>query len=219
MIKPEKACTSIEQVFERKTPALSLIRKQLGERVSLAYVKAWIVWFASEIRLDGLSETQIDIAASIIVSEFYMLTPADIQLVFRKAFAGSFGKHYHRLDSTMIIEFFRKYLDERLNAAELVSSREHQAAKSWTDTDGNSFVEKAYKRDQSGRIVANPDYQPEKNKPSGFTQRVSEKESRRQRLQDGDYMRYMERLSKASDNDRRAMLGLKPAEETDIKVD
>jgi len=219
MIKPEKACTSIEQVFEKKTPALSLIRKQLGEKVSIAYLKAWIVWFGDAMNLDGLNETQIDVSADIIMSEFYMLTPSDIQLVFRKAFAGSFGKHYHRIDSTTIIDFFRKYLDERLTAAELLSSRQHQLTKNWTDADGQAFVEKAYKRDQSGRIVANPEYKPEKSKPSGFSQRNSTKEIRRQKLQDVEYMRFMERFSKASDDERRLLLGLKPVEETDIKVD
>lgn len=65
-----------------------------------------------------LGEDEIDFIAEQIVDEFGgALTFADLHVVLTNAKAGRYGKFYERLSAPDVLDWFRKYYDERLDAA------------------------------------------------------------------------------------------------------
>jgi len=72
-----------------------------------------------------MNPKQINATAEMIADEFNKLTLADVYLVFKRAKAGVYGELYDRIDGQIILSWFRKHLNERLEASE---ERSMQAA-------------------------------------------------------------------------------------------
>lgn len=65
-----------------------------------------------------LNEDEIDFIAEQIMDEFgCAMTMADIYIVLRNAKAGKYGKFYERLSAPDVLNWFREYYDNRLDAA------------------------------------------------------------------------------------------------------
>lgn len=65
-----------------------------------------------------LGEDGIDFIAEQIVNEFGgALTFADLHVVLTNAKAGRYGNLYERLSPPVVLDWFRKYYNERLDAA------------------------------------------------------------------------------------------------------
>lgn len=72
-----------------------------------------------------MNETQVEYTARMILAENPLLTIADIKYVFDSAVTGKYGLLYNRLDPQVICTWFRKHWDDRLEAAENESMKEH----------------------------------------------------------------------------------------------
>lgn len=71
---------------------------------------------------EGLSDEEIFFTADSIVEEFGgQITFADIKVVIENAKRGNYGKMYERLSCATVMEWFRQYIDQRLDAAEQYS--------------------------------------------------------------------------------------------------
>lgn len=71
---------------------------------------------------EGLSDEEIFFTADSIVDEFGgQITFADIKVVIENAKRGNYGKMYERLSCATVMDWFRQYIDQRLDAAEQYS--------------------------------------------------------------------------------------------------
>ena len=102
-------------------PCLLSIRRQ-GEKEGvkmLAIIKLNIAALDRFLQLKNpLGEDGIDFIAEQIVNEFGgALTFADLHVVLTNAKAGRYGNLYERLSPPVVLDWFRKYYNERLDAA------------------------------------------------------------------------------------------------------
>ena len=125
-----KICRSINTlpaVFESKLPSLAKVRKAYGEDFTEDYVAVWITNLVEFFQVGKrMGESQIMETAMFVMQDYYMLTLADINLVFTRAKKGFYGELYDRLDGAVILSWFRKYFDERCQEAENISLRQHE---------------------------------------------------------------------------------------------
>ncbi len=122
-----RSVSSVPAVFEKKLPSLAKVRKTYGEEFTEGYVAIWITNLVEFFEVGKrMGENQIIETAMLIMQDYYMLTLADINLVFTRAKKGYYGELYDRLDGAVILTWFRKYFDERCSEAESLSQREHE---------------------------------------------------------------------------------------------
>jgi hypothetical protein len=123
-----KEIKSFLQVFQSDFPSLAVINREYGPDFTEAYIGIWITNMVDYVSLGKkMGESQIEETAMLILDEYYMLTLADINLVFQRAKKGHYGELYDRLDGAIILSWFRKYFDERCEVAESISMREHES--------------------------------------------------------------------------------------------
>lgn len=68
---------------------------------------------------NGMSNEEVFFAAESVLNEFGGgLTFADIKIVLEGAKMGKYGMFYERLSAPQVIDWFRTYFDERMQAAE-----------------------------------------------------------------------------------------------------
>jgi len=122
-----KNVNSVPAVLETKLPTLATVRRTYGEDFTEAYVATWITNLVEFFEVGKrMGEYQIDETAMLIMQDYYMLTLADINLVFTRAKKGYYGEMYDRLDGAIILSWFRKYFEERCQEAASMSQREHE---------------------------------------------------------------------------------------------
>lgn len=78
-----------------------------------------------------MTDEQTSETALLIAETYPSLNIADINLIFRNAKLGRYGKIYDRLDGQIILEWFDRYFDERCNAAAEQSIQEAEKYKGW----------------------------------------------------------------------------------------
>ncbi len=71
----------------------------------------------------------------LIVQEYSWLKPADIRMVFQNAKLGKYGEAYNRMDGPMILGWFKKYSEERIQLAEEIHIRKHRNVQKPADED------------------------------------------------------------------------------------
>ncbi len=81
----------------------------------------------------ALTEFQIEQTADMLSDkfEFSNINIADLSLVFKKAYAGDYGKLYGRLRPDIIIGWFVEYFNERCNAADDINYKKHLQSKNF----------------------------------------------------------------------------------------
>jgi hypothetical protein len=121
---------SIPDVFKTDYPTLGKVKRTYGAPFTEKYIAAWIVNVIDFFQVGKkMGEQQIIETAMMVVDDYWMLNLADVNLIFTRAKKGYFGELYDRLDGGTILGWFRAYLDERHEAAEHLSAREHEAYK------------------------------------------------------------------------------------------
>lgn len=112
-------------VFNCDMPALVEIEKTYGYEFLQAYLEGWIVNLREFVNVGKkMTDIQTFEAAMIILQDYKYLTIADINLLFKRAKSGYYGKLYDRLDGQIILDWFRTYDKERMIAAEEESINE-----------------------------------------------------------------------------------------------
>ena len=79
----------------------------------------------------ALTEGQIEATCDLLTEmpEFRNITIADLSLVFRKAYAGEYGKLYGRIRPDVIIDWFVNYFNDRCNMAANLNQAKDQGMK------------------------------------------------------------------------------------------
>ena len=121
-----RSVVTVKDALLVKTPSLALVKKQYGEEKLEAYLKLWIIEFNEVINVKRpLKEFQIDELAFLILSKFYNVTIADVNLIFKNAKTGVYGDFYETLSINKILGWFNEYFDSRCNTAGLIARQKH----------------------------------------------------------------------------------------------
>lgn len=113
-------------------PALAEIEKTYGYEFLQAYLEGWIVNLREFVNVGKrMTDMQTFETAMIVLQDYKYLTIADINLLFKRAKSGYYGKLYDRLDGQIILDWFRTYDQERAAAA--VEDSINEASKYDTD--------------------------------------------------------------------------------------
>lgn len=111
-----KHVKSIDIAINDTSDSLAKIKKKVGEKVSLAIIKVWLVNLNDFLNIKNKMLTyQIDETAQIIFDEFYYLKMSDISLVFKRIRTGYYGSFYESIDGMKILDMFYKYAQERVD--------------------------------------------------------------------------------------------------------
>lgn len=120
-----RECKSEIACIDTKAPTIKEVEMAYGYDCIQAYIESWIVNLRMFFNVGrAMTDSQTFETAMLIVDEFPCLNMADINLVFKRAKSGYFGKVYDRLDGNVILEWFHKYFDERCERAAERSQRE-----------------------------------------------------------------------------------------------
>ena len=137
-------------IFKANLPSLASINKQYGYDFTQAYIEGWIVNLREFINVGKkMTDNQTQETAMLILDEYFNLTIADINMVFKNAKMGKYGAMYDRLDGQMILSWFEKHLNSRCAAAAELSMREADQYKG--NSRGISF-------DQAQKLYENKKY-------------------------------------------------------------
>ncbi len=97
---------------------MATIKKTFGEDFTQAYIEGWIVHLRKFLNVGNrMNDEQTQETAMMIMDEFYNVTIADINIIFKRAKMGRWGGLYGRLDGQMILTWFDNYFQERCKAA------------------------------------------------------------------------------------------------------
>jgi hypothetical protein len=112
-------------------PSLAMVRKQFGEDFIQAYIEGWIVNLREFLNIGRkMTDVQTQETATLIVDQFYGITLADVNLIFKKVKLGHFGQVYDRLDGQIILSWFSDYYEKRCSAFAEKSMQESEKHKS-----------------------------------------------------------------------------------------
>lgn len=113
-----KSITTITQLLERKTSSLIKIKKQVGTIRTEALIKVYLVRLNDLLDLKkSLSEVAINEIASILVSDYGMLSMIEIVFVINQAIKGKYGELFESLNIPKVIRWFETYFNERCQIA------------------------------------------------------------------------------------------------------
>ena len=106
-------------------PSLATLRKDHGSQKVETVIKLYLVELCELVNLKRpLTERQIDAIAMEVVSRYYVLTIADVHVIFRKAKNGEFGELYESMDMPKVMKWFSDYLNDRCEVGANISLRE-----------------------------------------------------------------------------------------------
>jgi hypothetical protein len=72
----------------------------------------------------------------LIIEEYSHLKPSDIKMIFSNAKKGKYGETYNRMDGALILSWFKRYTEERIQMAEDIALRKRaQAGKAMDQED------------------------------------------------------------------------------------
>lgn len=217
MVKTMKDCLAIQDSGE---PVLMAITRQ-GKAESVKITAMIALNIAAVDRFlhlkNPLNEDEIDFIAEQIVDEFgCALTMADIYIVLRNAKAGVYGKFYERLSAPDVLNWFREYYDNRLDAAYEYNLTKDKQQYSGNGNGDDVLRGLGYTLDKDGRIVRDEDghnvinkEQVEKNEAARKAQeqndplRTDEEYRKFKAAYYGNKKRYMESLKKEKKNDTK----------------
>jgi len=144
-------------------PSIVAIKKNFGADFVQAYIEGWVVNIREFINVGKkMTDEQTQETAMLIVDEYYNLNLADINLIFKNAKLGKYGKYYDRLDGQIILSWFEEHLSNRCKGAADESIREADSFK-------NDSFERTSGTLKLNSFIKNMEVQKEKNKFKNIT--------------------------------------------------
>ncbi len=120
----------MELAMQSNTPHIAAMKKQYGEQNMIGYVSLWLIDLNKYVNAARkMTAPQVLMCASLIVDEFYHLTIADMNLIFKKAKMGEYGSLFETMSMDKVLTWFRDYMDQRNNLAANWSMRRHDKEK------------------------------------------------------------------------------------------
>ena len=130
------------EIFKSDSPTLITIRKKQGDEATLqdlAYCITYITGLANVIR--PMTKEQIIETSYKLINDFGVFKIIDIKYCLMNGIEGKYGKIMDRLDYSIILEWFNKYFDERMQAGENESYEKHIKSKEINESLSYKFPE------------------------------------------------------------------------------
>lgn len=140
----------LPDVFNFKYPSLRQLEILDNTAFVVAYLNKWIYDTISFFNIGrNMNDTQIMDTSFILFEKFPNLTMAEIYFVFKEAKGFKYGQLYDRLDGQIILGWFDRFWNDRLQAAEDISFQEHNRLKERT---GDSYTQSQNDNEHSLRL-------------------------------------------------------------------
>lgn len=112
--------STVEQALATKAPSLITLSKTDGcskkQVFGLLQLHLMLLSHNSKVK-QGLSKMEVDMLASDIIRDFFFLTFADVNVVFKRFYHGEYGQLYGTLTVADVYKWFQNYASERCEAA------------------------------------------------------------------------------------------------------
>lgn len=129
----QKVCneiTTFEKLHSIDMPTLTFMVKTHTEEKILALIRLKIDTALDFFNLKHtMNDGQIRLTADFILEDYKWLTIPDIDMCFKNAMRGDYGKLYAAIDGQVILLWFKQYSIDRSNAMEELSLRQHYELK------------------------------------------------------------------------------------------
>ncbi|CAL2084895.1 hypothetical protein [Tenacibaculum sp. 190524A02b] len=130
-MKVYKNLVIVDDCFISNSPSLAAIQREKGEGFTEAFLAAWLINLNEILNLNKpMTESQIVLCVSEVLSNYKSLKIADLTLLFKRIMSGEFGEFYESISIPKVLTFFRKYNEERMNRAFELNNAKHQEYKS-----------------------------------------------------------------------------------------
>lgn len=192
---------TVEEALQTQSPSLlSLTRREgVSRRAVQTLIKLHLVALDAFLKQkNGLTVDEIELIAEEVMEKYgWVLTMADVFLIFRNAKVGRYGELYNKLTCAKVICWFDDYATERCNTAEQMSRAddEHRAA-DYHVPEGFSLDSLGYTKDDDGIWRVDPDKVEARNaaQAQAETERKAHEEVEVQRRRQGaqEYLRWKE---------------------------
>lgn len=157
LIKVQQKCRRIENfpdILKSGMPSIATVKRKFGDDFIQAYIEGWVVNIREFINVGKkMTDEQTRETAILIVDEYYNMNLADINMIFKNAKLGKYGKYYDRLDGQIILSWFEQHFSERCRLAAEESIREAENYKddpfqrTSTYVKMNEFIKKSTTRE------------------------------------------------------------------------
>lgn len=122
--------STIEEAIKSKSPALSILRRELGIESAKLIVFIWVADLVQFFNVGKtMNEHQVGETVNLIFKRFFFLKPEDIKLCFDNAKSGNYGKLFDRFDGMIILDCLSDYVSKRIESFEQKSDNEHFRSK------------------------------------------------------------------------------------------
>lgn len=106
------------------------MRKETSEQNALTELKMLIVNLNESLNIGKkMTAVQIETAAQDIIEDYYYLNLADFALCFKNGRKLRYGEIYDRMDSSVILGWLNKYIEERTTFSANRSEHRHSQVK------------------------------------------------------------------------------------------
>lgn len=127
-------------------PTLANIRKAKGLDKTVAWIELWILDLLDFIGEENFSVAARNEVATMIITDNYYLTIADIYLFFKRLKQGYYGELYGKMTAGKFMSFWNKYIDDRFYLADEYSFNNHlQFKENRNDDRSCNKIDKFYK--------------------------------------------------------------------------
>lgn len=120
-----KGLTTELQCARSGIPSIRLMQNQYGREQMVDFLVVQINRLQKLLNIENVMDIETAIfAAESILDEFGLLNIADLRLVFTRAIRGQYGQFYNRVTIPQMMDWFRKYFEERCTICAQASENE-----------------------------------------------------------------------------------------------
>lgn len=117
-------------MLKSDSSALATIRKEQGQEATEEVLYLLLTGLVNFFNVGKtMSAVQIRETARLILSDYYFLKIADLQLFVDKFKKGEFGALFDRLDGGVILSAIKTYCEERIAVCEQINANKHKELK------------------------------------------------------------------------------------------
>ena len=144
---PEALKTELSQVktvsdaMKSDVNSIAFYRKNIGVESILASIEAQLFLLKKSINVhQNLNEYQIEELAHEINLKYYFLNMTEIAYIFKRAKTGYYGSFQYSLDMPIVLSWFEKYVEQRVDQSMKDQREEHKRVINSTEViDGKLF--------------------------------------------------------------------------------